>query len=248
MRRQIVIGNWKSHGSHEFTGQLLRELLRGWVGLHQAEVVVCPAHVHLAQAYRLLAYANIGLGAQDVSHFPEGAYTGEVSAKMLHDLGCHYVIVGHSERRRYHREKDDLVAKKFEAALTDGLIPVLCVGESSEQHERGETMNVVGQQVQAVIDHCGMENFSKGIVAYEPLWAIGTGRNATPDQAQEIIQALRDSLGDTGSKVRLLYGGSVTAINASDFFAQPAVDGLLVGGASLNGRDFLQICRAAELG
>lgn len=109
-------------------------------------------------------------------------------------------------------------------------------------------MNVVGQQVQAVVDHCGMENFSKGIVAYEPLWAIGTGRNATPDQAQEIIQALRDSLGDTGSKVRLLYGGSVTAINASDFFAQPAVDGLLVGGASLNGRDFLQICRAAELG
>ncbi len=247
MRRPIVIGNWKSHGDHSVADRLLRELLRGWVGLHKAEVVVCPAVVHLAQAYKLLAYSNIMLGAQDVSRFPEGAYTGDVSAKMLHDLGCHYVIVGHSERRHHHGETDRLIAKKFEAAQAGGLVPVLCVGESSEQHQRGEALEVVGRQIRAVIEHCGIENLCRGMISYEPVWAIGSGKHATPDQVQQTLRAIREILGQAGEKIRLLYGGSVTALNAVDYFAQQMVDGVLVGGAALNGRDFLQICRAAEL-
>ncbi len=247
MRRQIVIGNWKLHGSQSIVSRLLHELVRGWVGVHKAEVVVCPAFAHLSQAYTELIRSNIALGAQDVSRFASGAYTGDVSAEMLHDLGCRYVIVGHSERRRYHAESDEEVARKFEAAQSARLVPVLCVGESSDARQRGEALQVIGRQIRAVIDYCGPGSLSRAVVAYEPLWAVGSGVHATPEQAAEVHQFIRRELGAAGGMTRIVYGGSVNPVNAQDFFSEPDIDGVLVGAAALVARDFLQICRAAEL-
>ena len=246
MRRQIVIANWKLHGNQAFVSKILRELVIGWVGVHSAEVVVCPAYVHLAQAYTELAHSNIGLGSQDVSYFAEGAYTGDVSAEMLHDAGCHYAIVGHSERRNYHKETDDIVARKFEAAQKARLVPILCVGESAEEREAGRTIEVIDRQIKAVADRCGMENLSRAILAYEPLWAVGSGRHATPTQAEEVQFFIRQELAGYGESTRVVYGGSVTAQNAHNFFSMPDIDGVLVGGAALKAPEFLEICRAAE--
>ena len=246
MRRQIVIGNWKLHGNQLFVTGLLHNLASGWVGVHRAEVVVCPANVHLELAYRALAHANIGLGAQDVSHFSEGAYTGDISAEMLHDVGCHYAIVGHSERRRYHAESDAEIAKKFEAAQAARLVPILCVGESAQARESGATLEVIDRQIKAVSDVCGMENIARAIVAYEPLWAVGTGKTATPEQAQQVHQFIRAELGGAGALTRIVYGGSVNPLNARTLFSMPDIDGALVGGAALKAQDFLDICRAAE--
>lgn len=246
MRRKIVIGNWKLHGSQAFVRRLLGQLAKSWTGVHRAEVVVCPTHAHIAQAYNELAHSNIGLGAQDVSQFGEGAYTGEVSAEMLHDLGCHYAIVGHSERRRYQKESDDVVAKKFEAAQAARLVPILCVGESAEARAAGETIKVIDRQIKAVVDRCGLENLARAIVAYEPLWAVGSGKHASPAQAEEVQQFIRSELGPSGISARVVYGGSVTPLNAAEYFSMPDIDGVLVGGAALKAQDFIDICKVAE--
>jgi len=246
MRRQIVIGNWKLHGSRQFVTGLLHELVTGWVGVHRAEVVVCPAYVHVEMTYRALSHTNIAIGAQDVSHFAEGAYTGDVSGEMLHELGCHYAIVGHSERRRHYGEDNELVAKKFEAAQSARLVPVLCVGESAREREQGITLDVIDRQIGVVMDACGVDRLTRAVIAYEPLWAVGTGKIASPHQAQEVHQFIRCKLGAQGAMTRIVYGGSVTPLNAQPMFTMPDIDGALVGGAALRAHDFLAICRAAE--
>jgi triosephosphate isomerase len=246
MRRQIVIGNWKLHGSRQFVTQLLQQLVSGWVGVHRAEVVVCPVSAHMEMAYRALGHSNIALGAQDVSHFAEGPYTGDVSGEMLHELGCHYAIVGHSERRRHYGESNELVAKKFMAAQDARLVPILCVGESAREREQGVTLEVIDRQIGAVLDVCGIDRLARAVIAYEPLWAVGTGKIASPLQAQEVHQFIRCKLGASGAMTRIVYGGSVTPLNAESMFAMPDIDGALVGGAALRAHDFLAICRAAD--
>jgi triosephosphate isomerase (TIM) len=246
MRRQIVIGNWKLHGSQRFVTDLVRSLAAGWTGVHQAEVVICPAFVHVELAYRALSHSNIGLGAQDVSHFAEGAFTGDVSAEMLHDVGCHYVIVGHSERRCYHQESDFEIAKKFQAAQNARLVPILCIGESAQAREEGSTLAVVDRQIAAVADVCGLDNLARAVIAYEPIWAVGTGKTATPEQVQEVHQFIRTKLGSAGLLTRIVYGGSVKPLNATTLFSMPDIDGALIGGSALIAQEFLEICRAAE--
>lgn len=246
MRRKIVIGNWKMNGDSQFTSELLTALSEAWSGVHKAEVAVCPPYPYLGQAASLLEHTNIGFGAQDVSVNENGAYTGEVSATMLTDVGCQYVLVGHSERREYHNESSELVAKKFEVALKNQMIPVLCVGESLEEREQGKTYDVVGGQLLKVVEQVGLEGMAKGIVAYEPIWAIGTGKTATPEMAQDVHAYIREALGPEGDSIRILYGGSVKPDSAEGLFSQKDIDGALVGGASLKSDDFVGICRAAE--
>ncbi len=246
IRRQIVIGNWKLNGTLSSTSALLQALMRGWSGVHNAEVVACPAQVHLTLAYSELAHSNIALGAQDVSEFAGGAYTGDVSAEMLHDIGCQYALVGHSERRRYHQESNAQVARKFEQAQLARLIPIFCVGESLQERQQGLALQAIGKQIQAVINHCGVDMLARSVVAYEPIWAVGTGITAAPHQAQEVHAFIRSLLGPAGQLTRIVYGGSVKANNAAELFAQPDIDGALVGGASLDAHEFLAICQAAE--
>jgi triosephosphate isomerase (TIM) len=246
MRRQLDVGNWKMNGSRHSTRDLLDALVSGWKGNEGAEVVVCPPYPYLAQAAQLLEGSNVGLGAQDVCQYGDGAYTGEVSARMLADVPCQYVIVGHSERRRLFYESDALVAEKFIAAQRAGLTPILCVGESLAQRDNNEALAVIGRQLNAVIHKAGLKAFSHAVVAYEPIWAIGTGRTASPKSAQEAHQFIREQLGELGPSVRILYGGSVKECNAAELFAKPDIDGGLIGGASLDGSEFLAICRAAQ--
>lgn len=227
-------------------GELLQSLVKGWVGVHQAEVVVCPAHVHLGQAFTELAHSNILVGAQDVSAYEEGAYTGEVSGEMLHDMGCQYTLVGHSERRRYQKEGNELCAKKFEAALKAHMLPVFCIGETEQQRADGRTFEVLDAQLDAVLNRPDNSVWARAVIAYEPVWAIGTGKVATPEIAQEVHARIRSRLGDIGAQTRIVYGGSVSPDNAEGLFAMPDIDGALVGGASLKAEKFLQICRAAE--
>ncbi len=211
--------------------------------------MVIPPFPYLSQAASLTENSQIVLGAQDVSAHDSGAYTGEVSAAMLADCGCRAVLVGHSERRTLHRESDELVAEKFQAAQRAGLKPVLCVGETLAEREAGETTQVVARQVAAVLKSAGIEAFRSAVVAYEPVWAIGTGRTATPEQAQEAHANIRAQLinedATIGGLVQILYGGSVKPDNASEIFAQPDIDGGLIGGASLKIDSFVDICRAA---
>ncbi len=246
MRRPTVVGNWKMNASLEDTAALVSGLTSGWTGVHQAEVAVCPPYVYLAKVAELLEESNIAFGAQDVSEHESGAYTGQISADMLLDLGCKYAIVGHSERREYQGESSELVAAKFEAAIKKGLVPILCVGETLEEREQERTFDVVGQQLRAVIDRVGLEGVAKGVIAYEPVWAIGTGRSATPEMAQEVHAYIREVMGPEGEHTAILYGGSVKPDSAAALFAQQDIDGALVGGASLKAEDFLAICRAAE--
>lgn len=246
MRRAIVVGNWKMNASLESASALLGGLTESWSGVHKAEVAVCVPYPYLAKSSEWLENSNIALGAQDLSKHEKGAFTGEVSADMLLDFGCKYVIVGHSERREYHGESSELVAEKFEAACAKGLIPILCVGETLEEREASKTFDVVGQQLKAVIDRCGLDGVAKGVVAYEPVWAIGTGRSATPEMAQEVHAYIREVLGPEGEHTAILYGGSVKPDSAASLFEQQDIDGALVGGASLVAEDFLAICRAAE--
>ncbi len=246
-RRPIVIGNWKLNGLSSSVGELLEDISDAWVGVHRAEVVICPAFVHLAQASNdYLAHSNIALGAQDCSHFEGGAYTGDVSAEMLQDLGCQYVIVGHSERRRFYGETDAQIARKFELVHQMMMTPILCVGETAEQNKAGEALNVIKRQISSAIDYCGIEKFARSVIAYEPLWAVGTGVTATPAQAQEVHRFIRGLLGPLGQVVRVVYGGSVKPSNAAALFAAPDIDGALVGGAALKSTDFIEICKAAE--
>ncbi|MGH1374254.1 MAG: triose-phosphate isomerase [Cellvibrionaceae bacterium] len=246
MRRSLVVANWKMNGSLSDNRQLLEAFLGRWQGVHQVEVGICPSSVYLLQASELLLSSNVELGAQDVSQAESGAYTGENSAAMLADVGCHFAIVGHSERREYHAETDELVAQKFIAAQAKGLTPILCIGETLAQREAEETLLVIGEQLKAVIDKVGREAIAKAVIAYEPVWAIGTGLTASPQQAQDVHAFIREQLGDVGSAVRILYGGSVKAANASELFLQADIDGALVGGASLKCDEFYSICQSAE--
>ena len=246
MRQPLVVGNWKMHGSRASVDSLLNSLVSG-VGPGAVETAVCPTYVHLAQALALCDGSQVAVGAQDCSHMTSGAYTGEVSAEMLEDLGCRWVILGHSERRQYHSESDALVAAKLRAAVEAGLQPIVCVGETREQRENGEAERVVGEQVQgALADQPRLDGL---VVAYEPVWAIGTGLTATPDEAGEMHAFIRGRLGEIEgidpAATRILYGGSVKAGNAAELFAQPDIDGALVGGASLVAGDFLAIISAA---
>lgn len=246
MRRKLVVGNWKMHGNHKVNAELLS-------GIADArpfgcDVAVCVPFPYLsATAVTLASAGDIRWGAQDCSVHEQGAYTGEVSAPMLAEFGCRYVIVGHSERRAYHQESDQLVADKAKAALAKGVTPIVCVGETLQQREAGETEVVVKRQLSAVIHalgHCAGEM----VVAYEPVWAIGTGRTASPEQAQSVHAVLRQQLRAATAKagdMSILYGGSVKPDNAAILFAQPDIDGALVGGAALKSSDFVAICRAA---
>jgi triosephosphate isomerase (TIM) len=250
MRRPIVAGNWKMHGSRAETAALIEELLARSPETPAASCVICPPFVYLYEASRLLRDSAFSLGAQDVCADTHGAFTGEISAAMLKDVGCEYVIVGHSERRLLYRESDQLVARKFAAAHGKGLVPILCVGEQLADREAARTREVVARQLDAVLELCGAGALAQGVVAYEPVWAIGTGRNATPEQAQEVHAFIRARIGERDAKIaaatRILYGGSVKAGNAAELFAMPDVDGGLIGGASLKADEFLTILAAAR--
>ena len=245
MRRKLVVGNWKMHGSRAANELLLAAIAQGRP--YGCDVAVCAPFPYIAEVAVAFAGGDLRWGAQDCSVHEQGAYTGEVSAAMLAEFGCRYVIVGHSERRQYHQEGDQLVADKAKAALAKGVTPIVCVGESLAQREAGETDAVVKRQLSAVIHtlaHCAGEM----VVAYEPVWAIGTGRTATPAQAQAVHALLRAQLHAAtphADQMKILYGGSVKADNAASLFAQPDIDGGLIGGASLKANDFIAICRAA---
>jgi triosephosphate isomerase len=212
--------------------------------------IVCPPVVYLQECARILRGSSIELGAQNVCAEMQGAFTGEVSAAMLKDVGCEYVIVGHSERRLIYRESEQLVARKFAAAQSKALIPILCVGEQLAEREANRTQDVVQRQLDAVLELSGVDAFAHAVIAYEPVWAIGTGRNATPEQAQEVHAFIRARLDARSAKIaaetRILYGGSVKAGNAAELFAMPDVDGGLIGGASLKADEFLAILAAAR--
>lgn len=247
-RKKLIAGNWKMNGSLAANAALMGELLAG-IGQPACDVAVCVPAVYLAQVQLLLAgQGGIALGAQDVSQHESGAYTGDVSAAMLKELGARYVIVGHSERRQYQGETDAQVAVKAQRALAAGLTPIVCVGETLQEREQGETESVVSRQLSAVIQLNG-ERLADLVVAYEPVWAIGTGRTATPEQAQAVHAALRALLAAAdlqAAGVRILYGGSMNAGNAAELLAQPDIDGGLIGGASLKARDFLKIIETAS--
>lgn len=244
MRRKLVVGNWKMHGSRAANAELLAALLAARP--FAADVAVCAPFVFLSDVASTLAASDIRWGAQDVSAHEQGAFTGEISAAMLHELGCRYTLVGHSERRGLHAESDALVALKAQAALAKGVTPIVCVGETLAERDAGQTEPVVKRQLSAVIHqlaHCAAEI----VVAYEPVWAIGTGRTASPEQAQAVHAVLRGQLQAAtgrGDTMKILYGGSVKADNAATLFAQPDIDGGLIGGASLKAADFIAICRA----
>ena len=246
MRQMLVMGNWKMHGSRASVGELLGGLTTG-LEVTGVEVAVCPTYVHLAQVLGLCNDSIISVGAQDCSHMQSGAYTGEVAAQMLGDLGCQWCLVGHSERRQYHAESDDLLEAKLAAVVSAGLRPVLCVGETREQRENGEAQSVVAAQLQGALSN--QPGLAGLVVAYEPVWAIGTGLTATPEQAQEMHAFIREKLalvdGVDAEQTRILYGGSVKAGNAADLFSRLDIDGALVGGASLVAEDFLAIIAAA---
>ncbi len=249
MRRPVVAGNWKMHGSRSANQTLLTELERRLQPEWPIDTVVFPPYVYLADTSRMLEGGQILVGAQDVCAEASGAFTGQVSAAMLKDAGCQYVIVGHSERRRFNHEDDALVARKFAAAAQVGLTPVLCVGETLEEHEAHRAEEVVARQLDAVMAMNGIAGFAKAIVAYEPVWAIGTGRTASPQQAQAVHAYLRSRIAAQDASIarhlRILYGGSVKGGNAAELFSMPDVDGGLVGGASLSADEFLTICAAA---
>lgn len=249
MRKKFVAGNWKMHGSRSMATALVNDVVAGKPD--SIDVAVFPPFPYLAELAWQHASSGLGMGAQDVSeHEGQGAYTGEVSAAMLSDVGAQWVLVGHSERRQHHAEGDALVARKFAAALAGGLTPILCVGETLEQREAGETEAVIARQLQAVLAHNGIASFDTAVIAYEPVWAIGTGRTASPEQAQQAHAFIRSQLEKEDVMIarltRLLYGGSVKAANAAELFAQADVDGGLIGGASLTASDFLGICAAAH--
>jgi triosephosphate isomerase len=249
MRRPMVAGNWKMNGLATGNASLLAELELRLKPQWPIDVAVFPPSVYLADAVRVLQEGSIAVGAQTVCAEAVGAFTGEVSAAMLKDVGCSLVIVGHSERRHWYHEDDALVARKFAVAATAGLTPVLCVGETLDEREACKTEDVVARQLDAVLALNGVERFAAAIVAYEPVWAIGTGRTASPDQAQAVHALIRRRVAEQNANIagrmRILYGGSVKAGNAADLFAMPDVDGGLVGGASLSADEFYEICAAA---
>ena len=249
-RRPLVAGNWKMNGSRAESATLVRAIKQGMSTVAQAEAAVCPPFILVPLAAEMLAGSPVAWGGQSLSVHKSGAYTGEISGPMLKDYGCTYVIVGHSERRAYYGEDDALVADKYAAAQAAGLIPILCVGETLQEREASQTEAVVARQLEAVINKHGIGSFKNAVIAYEPVWAIGTGKTATPQQAQDVHGFIRERLAARDKAVaenmRILYGGSMKGSNAKELLAQPDIDGGLIGGASLQAEEFLTICRAAD--
>ena len=237
------------HGTKSEASALIDGVRAGMETVNNAEVVVCPPYTLIPLVAQILNNTSIIYGGQNLNANKFGAYTGEISGPMLKDLGCTYVIVGHSERRAFYRETNEIVAEKFQAAQEHGLTPILCVGETLEQRKNNQTESIINEQLDAVIERVGINGFARAVIAYEPVWAIGTGMTATPDQAQDVHHYIREKLlrlePTIADALRIQYGGSVKAINAADLFGQPDIDGGLIGGASLDSEEFLTICRAA---
>ncbi len=247
MRRKLVIGNWKMHGTYAANAALVSKLLRTLPILSHVEVAVCPPFVYLSSVREQLATSAVKLGAQNVCTEAQGAFTGEVSAVMLRDCGCDFVIVGHSERRQLFNESDEQTAIKASLALRSGLTPIICVGESLAEREAGDALRVIERQLGVVQEKLSAADLQRIVIAYEPIWAIGTGFTATPEQAQAVHAFIRQQLrAQQADGVPVLYGGSVKADNAQVLFAQADIDGGLIGGASLKAEEFAAICRAAE--
>ena len=247
MRKTIIAGNWKMNASKDSVKRLIGGILSGMEGVN-SEVLVCVPFPYLSQVELLIEGSNLKLGAQNININASGAFTGEISADMIKDFGAKHVIVGHSERRSLYGETSSVVAKKTKAALDAGMTPLLCVGESLEHRKSGNTEAVVEEQINAVIELLGIDSFHNIIVAYEPVWAIGTGMTATPEQAQAVHLFIRNLLGESSEniaqKTPILYGGSMNAGNAVELISCPDIDGGLIGGAALKAEDFLQICKA----
>jgi triosephosphate isomerase len=250
MRQKLVVGNWKMYGRLEHNKALLDGVLRGVRELTQAAYGVCVPYPYLAQAQSVLQGSNVAWGAQNLSQHEEGAFTGAVAPGMLTDFGCRYVIIGHSERRALFHESNDIAAAKFDAAIKAGMTPLFCVGETLSERESGVTEQVVARQLEVVLNHVGAAAVAKSVIAYEPVWAIGTGKTATPEQAQAVHAFIRAQVAQldeqTAQALCILYGGSVKPNNAEQLFAMPDIDGGLIGGASLVAEDFVAICAAAN--
>lgn len=250
MRRKLVVGNWKMHGKRADIAKLLTDLQQLLPNSSRADIAVCPPFVYLSAVQQQLSGGSVSWGAQNVSTALQGAFTGEVSASMLRDFGCTYVIVGHSERRQLFGESSTAAAEKALVCLQQGLTPIVCVGESRVEREADATLVIIGAQLDAVFTRLSAAELAQTVIAYEPVWAIGTGLTATPEQAQAVHAFIRQQLAQHGAAaadtVRILYGGSVKADSAAALFAQPDIDGGLVGGASLNAEEFAAICKAAE--
>jgi triosephosphate isomerase (TIM) len=249
-RRKLVVGNWKMYGRLSRNKALLEGVLQGIRKLNNADYGVCVPYPYLAQVQSLLQGSNLAWGAQNLSQFEEGAFTGAVAPGMLVDFGCRYVIIGHSERRALFHESNEIASAKFDAAIKAGLTPIFCVGETLAEREGGVTEQIVARQLEVVLNHAGVVAMAKTVIAYEPVWAIGTGKTASPDQAQAVHAFIRQQVarldGQTAQGLCILYGGSVKANNAAELFAMPDIDGGLIGGASLVADDFVAICRAAH--
>lgn len=247
-RQPMIAGNWKLNGSRASVSLLASQVMKGAEGL-QGEVVICPGFVHLADVSSFVSGSKLRIGAQNCSEHSSGAFTGEVSAEMLAEFECAYVIVGHSERRTIYAETDAEVSAKCAAVQAASMTPILCVGETLEEREAGKVADVIGRQLDAVLALEGGNAFSDMVVAYEPVWAIGTGKTASPDEAQLVHAMIRDKIAHSDAaaarKLRILYGGSVKPGNAEELFSQADIDGGLIGGAALNAEDFLAICQAA---
>ena len=249
MRRTLIAGNWKMNGSLESINELITGIKAGLADVTNADMAVCPPAIYLMRVRGLIDDANIGLGSQNVCDQAAGAYTGELAPSMLKEAGCQYAIIGHSERRSLYGESDELIAKRFAMAVESGITPILCIGETLEERENGVTEDVVSRQLDAVIDTQGVEALGKCVIAYEPVWAIGTGKTASPEQAQAVHAFIRGKISalnaDVANKVQILYGGSMNAGNAAELLSQPDIDGGLIGGASLKAEDFLAIGKSA---
>jgi len=251
MRTSLVAGNWKMNGSRAQIQLLVQDLQSNLAQLSSdIECLVCPPSIYIDQVSQALKSSIIQIGGQNCSEIAIAAFTGEISPAMLRDFGCNYVIIGHSERRLLLGETDDVIAAKFRVAQGAGLKPILCVGETKEQMQSGQSFLVVARQLQTVLTEVGINAFANAVVAYEPVWAIGTGLTATPEQAQNMHQQIREKFSnlslDIAAKLRIIYGGSVTSGNARALFEQQDIDGGLIGGASLKARDFSDICHAAK--
>jgi triosephosphate isomerase len=250
MRIKFVAGNWKMNGTLAANQDLLRKLMPDLARTAGVKCAVCVPFPYLGQVQQLLSGSGVAWGAQDISQFDAGAYTGEVSGAMLVDFGCRYAIVGHSERRTLFGETSEIVAQKYAAALKAGLTPILCVGETLQQRESGTTETAIAAQLDAVTSRCGVQSLAHAVVAYEPVWAIGTGKTASPEQAQAVHAYIRGRIGSEDAsiaeRVQVLYGGSVKAANAGQLFEMKDIDGGLIGGASLDAHEFAAICQAAR--
>ncbi len=249
MRQPMVAGNWKMNGSCESVKELIAGIKEGMGSVNKAEVVVCPPAVFIPRVSGVAEGSAIKVGSQNICDADSGAFTGEISGEMLKEIGCEYAIVGHSERRALYGETDELVAKRFAAARRNGLKPIFCIGETLEERESGITNDVCSRQIDAVIALEGVESFTDAVIAYEPVWAIGTGKTASPEQAQEVHAFIRGKIAALNANVaeglQILYGGSMNPANAKELIGQPDIDGGLIGGASLKPADFLAICAAA---